>query len=139
MLLRFHASRAWGCARRNVGLLVIKVVEAEGLKKMDTFGKADPFVEAYTQAHQVERTVRSARSRGEQTWNSEGLWDFRVCQVVCCLMPGCRARRAPPLAARVQLSGCAACFACHKVHHRVAHVAWLGRFRGHSGSERVKC
>ena len=49
--------------RRNVGLLVIKVVEAEGLKKMDTFGKADPFVEAYTQAHQMERTVRSARAR----------------------------------------------------------------------------
>ena len=44
--------------RRNVGLLVLKVVEAEGLKKMDTFGKADPFVEAYTQAHQTERTVR---------------------------------------------------------------------------------
>ena len=44
--------------RRNVGLLVLKVVEAEGLKKMDTFGKSDPFVEAYTQAHQMERTVR---------------------------------------------------------------------------------
>ena len=45
--------------RRNVGLLVLKVVEAEGLKKMDTFGKSDPFVEAYTQAHQTERTVCS--------------------------------------------------------------------------------
>ena len=41
-----------------MGLLVLKVKEAEGLKKMDMLGKADPFVEAYTQAHQMEKTVR---------------------------------------------------------------------------------
>jgi len=43
---------------RSVGLLVVKVVEAEGLKKMDTFGKSDPFVEMYTQAQQMEKTAR---------------------------------------------------------------------------------
>ena len=50
--------------RRNVGLLVLKVKEAEGLKKMDMLGKADPFVEAYTQAHQMEKTVRWSLAHG---------------------------------------------------------------------------
>ena len=50
--------------RRNVGLLVLKVKEAEGLKKMDMLGKADPFVEAYTQAHQMEKTVRGFLAHG---------------------------------------------------------------------------
>jgi len=48
---------------RSVGLLVVKVVEAEGLKKMDTFGKSDPFVEMYTQAQQMEKTARALLSK----------------------------------------------------------------------------
>lgn len=45
---------------------MLKVKEAEGLKKMDMLGKADPFVEAYTQAHQMEKTVRGV----PRAWNN---------------------------------------------------------------------
>jgi hypothetical protein len=41
-----------------VGLLVVQVVQARDLKKMDTFGKADPFVELYTQPTHTQKTVR---------------------------------------------------------------------------------
>jgi Ca2+-dependent lipid-binding protein len=41
-----------------VGLLVVQVMSARDLKKMDTFGKADPFVELYTQPTSVAKTVR---------------------------------------------------------------------------------
>ena len=53
------AARGCPARGRSVGLLVVKVVEAEGLKKMDTFGKSDPFVEMYTQAQQMEKTARA--------------------------------------------------------------------------------
>lgn len=44
--------------RRHVGLLVVHVMEGRDLKKMDAFGKADPFLEMYTQPTAVEKTVR---------------------------------------------------------------------------------
>ena len=44
--------------RRHVGLLVVHVMEGRDLKKMDAFGKADPFLELYTQPTTVEKTVR---------------------------------------------------------------------------------
>ena len=43
---------------RHVGLLVVHVMEGRDLKKMDAFGKADPFLELYTQPTTVEKTVR---------------------------------------------------------------------------------
>ena len=43
---------------RHVGLLVVHVMEGRDLKKMDAFGKADPFLEMYTQPTAVEKTVR---------------------------------------------------------------------------------
>ena len=44
--------------RRHVGLLVVQVVGARDLKKMDAFGKADPFVELSTQPTHTVKTVR---------------------------------------------------------------------------------
>ena len=44
--------------RRHVGLLVVHVMEGRDLKKMDAFGKADPFLELYTQPTCVEKTVK---------------------------------------------------------------------------------
>ncbi len=49
-----------GILGRHVGLLVVQVVQARDLKKMDTFGKADPFVELYTQPTAVMKTVRAS-------------------------------------------------------------------------------
>ena len=49
--------------RRHVGLLVVQVVGARDLKKMDAFGKADPFVELSTQPHHTVKTVRAALGR----------------------------------------------------------------------------
>ena len=43
---------------RHVGLLVVHVMEGRDLKKMDSFVKADPFLELYTQPTAVEKTVR---------------------------------------------------------------------------------
>ena len=43
--------------RRHVGLLIVHVMEGRDLKKMDAFGKADPFLELYTQPTAVEKTV----------------------------------------------------------------------------------
>lgn len=40
-----------------MGLLVVQVVEARDLKKMDLIGKADPFVELYTQPTAISKTV----------------------------------------------------------------------------------
>jgi len=36
----------------------VHVMEGRDLKKMDAFGKADPFLEMYTQPTAVEKTVR---------------------------------------------------------------------------------
>ena len=41
-----------------MGLLVVQVVGARDLKKMDAFGKADPFVELSTQPTHTVKTVR---------------------------------------------------------------------------------
>ena len=46
--------------RRHVGLLVVHVMEGRDLKKMDAFGKADPFLELYTQPTCVEKTVKAS-------------------------------------------------------------------------------
>ena len=46
--------------RRHVGLLVVHVMEGRDLKKMDAFGKADPFLELYTQPTCVEKTVKDS-------------------------------------------------------------------------------
>ena len=43
---------------RHVGLLIVHVMEGRDLKKMDMIGKADPFLEMYTQPTAVEKTVR---------------------------------------------------------------------------------
>lgn len=48
--------------RRHVGLLVVQVVQARDLRKMDMLGKADPFVELYTQATSTVKTVRPGRA-----------------------------------------------------------------------------
>ena len=45
---------------RHVGLLVVHVMEGRDLKKMDAFGKADPFLELYTQPTCVEKTVKDS-------------------------------------------------------------------------------
>ena len=50
---------------RHVGLLVVHVMEGRDLKKMDAFGKADPFLELYTQPTDVEKTVRLTLSHEE--------------------------------------------------------------------------
>lgn len=49
-------------SRRNQGLLVVTVLEAKGLRKADVIGKSDPFVELWTQAASVAKTVPSCRS-----------------------------------------------------------------------------
>ena len=54
---------------RHVGLLVVHVIEGRDLKKMDAFGKADPFLELYTQPTDVEKTVRLTCS-----FSRGGLW-----------------------------------------------------------------
>ena len=41
-----------------MGLLIVHVMEGRDLKKMDMIGKADPFLEMYTQPTAVEKTVR---------------------------------------------------------------------------------
>ena len=41
-----------------MGLLVCQVVQGRDLHKMDMLGKADPFVELYTQPTAVQKTVR---------------------------------------------------------------------------------
>jgi len=46
-----------GVICRHVGLLVVHVSSARDLKKMDTIGKSDPFVELYTQPTDVAKTV----------------------------------------------------------------------------------
>jgi Ca2+-dependent lipid-binding protein len=43
---------------RHVGLLIVTVLEAKGLKKADAIGKSDPFVELWTQATNISKTVR---------------------------------------------------------------------------------
>jgi hypothetical protein len=50
-----------------VGLLVVHVMQGRDLKKMDAFGKADPFLELYTQPTDIEKTVRltSSCSQGD--------------------------------------------------------------------------
>ena len=45
--------------RRHVGLLVCQVVQARDIRKMDAFGKADPFVELYTQPTAIQKTARA--------------------------------------------------------------------------------
>lgn len=52
---------------RHVGLLVVHVMEGRDLNKMDAFGKADPFLELYTQPTDIEKTVRltCSFSRGD--------------------------------------------------------------------------
>ena len=42
---------------RNVGLLVVHVVEAKDIRKMDMLGKTDPVLEVYTQHTHVQKTV----------------------------------------------------------------------------------
>lgn len=43
-----------------MGLLIVHVMEGRDLKKMDMLGKADPFLEMYTQPTAVEKTVCAA-------------------------------------------------------------------------------
>ena len=52
---------------RHVGLLVVHVMDGRDLNKMDAFGKADPFLELYTQPTDIEKTVRltCSFSRGD--------------------------------------------------------------------------
>lgn len=53
---------------RHVGLLVVHVSQARDLKKMDTIGKSDPFVELYTQPNAVAKTVSLHILRHQFTW-----------------------------------------------------------------------
>ncbi|CAL5218486.1 g172 [Coccomyxa viridis] len=47
---------------RHVGLLIVHVMEGRDLKKMDMIGKADPFLEMYTQPTAVEKTERCKKT-----------------------------------------------------------------------------
>ena len=53
---------------RHVGLLIVHVMEGRDLKKMDMLGKADPFLEMYTQPTAVEKTVGVASGVHTTTW-----------------------------------------------------------------------
>lgn len=46
-----------GC--RHVGILEVHVLEGRNMRKMDTIGKSDPWVELYTQPTHKEKTVHS--------------------------------------------------------------------------------
>ena len=103
-------------ARRNVGLLVIKVVEAEGLKKMDTFGKADPFVGgihagAPDGAHGAPRPCTREAGLRVRCFK---VWGYRAISALAgCHVP--RAR-APSPAPQHAVSGCSTTLACHTAH-----------------------
>ncbi|EIE26093.1 hypothetical protein COCSUDRAFT_46488 [Coccomyxa subellipsoidea C-169] len=47
---------------RHVGLLVVHVAQARDLKKVDTIGKSDPFVELHTQPNAVAKTEVQKRT-----------------------------------------------------------------------------
>lgn len=51
-----------GC--RHVGILEVHVLEGRNMRKMDTIGKSDPWVEVYTQPTHKERTVRPLLALG---------------------------------------------------------------------------
>ena len=59
-LLALYAMNTAPVLRRHVGLLVCQVVQARDIKKMDAFGKADPFVELYTQPTNIQKTARAS-------------------------------------------------------------------------------
>eukprot|EP01023_Acetabularia_acetabulum_P045115 TRINITY_DN4565_c0_g1_i3.p1 TRINITY_DN4565_c0_g1~~TRINITY_DN4565_c0_g1_i3.p1 ORF type:complete len:397 (+),score=78.88 TRINITY_DN4565_c0_g1_i3:173-1363(+) len=52
----------------SVGLLRVDVIKADGLKKMDTFGKADPVVELFTRPER-KQSSKIKRKTLEPEWN----------------------------------------------------------------------
>jgi len=114
---------------RSVGLLVVKVVEAEGLKKMDTFGKSDPFVEMYTQAQQMEKTARPSPNPNPlpQPFRMRARAAARctVQQAEAAPSPPEKDPHANPLGGRAAVWGCRAC-CCHPWASGGAHLACIG-------------
>eukprot|EP01026_Neomeris_dumetosa_P041862 TRINITY_DN3476_c0_g1_i4.p1 TRINITY_DN3476_c0_g1~~TRINITY_DN3476_c0_g1_i4.p1 ORF type:complete len:510 (+),score=48.64 TRINITY_DN3476_c0_g1_i4:335-1864(+) len=52
----------------DVGLLKVEIIRATGLKKMDTFGKADPMIELFTRP-EWKQSTKVKRKTQEPEWN----------------------------------------------------------------------
>ncbi|KAK9868031.1 hypothetical protein WJX84_002145 [Apatococcus fuscideae] len=58
---------------RHVGILQVSVLEGRNMRKMDTIGKSDPWVELYTQPTHKEKTTHKKNTL-DPKWSNEDFW-----------------------------------------------------------------